>query len=382
MSEKKCPFCGRPLEEDQEICDVCRNSANERQTNSLRERLINESEKEEVANQVEETETTSENTADNENISEAEKPHETEKKIEKKKLSRTTILYLSLCVVVLVLGLGTTFWVRHYQATQHETETAFWELCVKNNTPLDYSKYLVRFPEGAYVEEARKRITQFRENEHADWDAARASGDMNKLYAFMSQYPESPFLAEARDVMDSISWADAVKTNTKEAYLAYLENVKIGNITGSYIAEAQNKYDYLSKLVTLQGAQLDSIKTTVSKFFKAVSDTKAKDIAVLSASEIKPYFGHSSITPENIVSQIKNEVKDKKIKELQYIPQTDKMTVIKDTSGIYSTDVAVNIQIKFKDKKISDRTETFATKIELTKDKKIKSISLINTKKQ
>lgn len=366
MSDKNCPFCGSPVEDDHDVCPNCRDSAEKRRSDFFSEQVSFSNDSE--GDSIEDKPQPEEESIDIRTDQEPEKP--------KKKISKTMIFYFSLCAVVLVLGLGTTFWVRHYQETKKETEITFWNECVKINTPLEYSKYLVRFPTGLYVDEARKRITEFRENERNEWESLKKGKDLNKFYSFVSQYPESPYIQEARNIMDSLSWTDAQKVNTSEAYLAYIENSNLGNISGLYLSQAQNKYNYLSTLVTLQGEQLDSIKIIVTDFFKALTDEKIKDLTSLSANEIKPYFKQESASPQVIINQRQKEVKENKIKELEYVPNVDKIKVIQDSTKVYFGDLSLNINTKYNNKKLKDKTETIPLLIELNKEKKIQSISI------
>ena len=54
------------------------------------------------------------------------------------------------------------------------TETAYWNKCIEENTPLGYSKYLVKYPEGKYSEEAYQKIVELRDNERKTWEIGRA----------------------------------------------------------------------------------------------------------------------------------------------------------------------------------------------------------------
>ncbi|NDW10862.1 hypothetical protein [Dysgonomonas sp. 520] len=369
QGRKICPLCGNeiPESDNHDFCCDCREIEQNRELQFYVEESSPENSEESTTN--DENEVIS---GENDELI----PENGEILPEKqKKISKTMIFYFVLCGVVLVLGLGSTFWVRHYQNTQKETETACWNECAKVNTPLEYSKYLVRFPEGMYVKEAENRIKEFREKEHANWMEARHSGNMGILYNFLNQYPDSPYTSDAKDIMDSISWADTRKLSTADAYKTYLDNFNLGYISGLHLEEANEKYSYLSSITNIEGLEADSIKTIITNFFGAVSNLKAYDIAFLSTPEIVPFLGHSKANAGSIIQMMENEKRSKKFEEMQYIPLLNE-TIIKDTTNTYFLDTRLVIETKYNNKKIQDTSDTTMVSIELNEDKKIRGVFL------
>lgn len=389
---QRCPFCGKPVREGAEFCDRCSDVIEKRDIDFLSDPVTIETDEAEVPPilpvvedptkgveaqpLVSDDDKSANDVGDNVDIQEDEASDNTPQKRKKRLVS-----YLVGSFIVLVLGLGTIFGIHYYQNTVKEIEVMFWNQCVEANTPTEYSKYLVRFPGGMYVADAESRIKAFREKEKSDWEQAILANKIDDYTNYLALYPKSPYLQIAKQKMDSISWEETLKASTVDAYRAYLGNVELGNISGAYAIEAQNKLDYLKSLVIIEGKELDSIKTQITKFFVAVSKLKAYDIAHVSLPEIKPYLGHDSANPGMIIDLTKKEIKDKKIKELEYKAILNDISVVKDSTQNYITEIPVLINLKYKDKKKKDISETISTTIELNKEQKIKSIYLKNDRR-
>ena len=76
-----------------------------------------------------------------------------------------------------------------------------WEITTEMNTPAAYQKYLDRFPQGFYAENAR----QFLEDVQADdtyWEFANDAGTDQAIFKYLQKYPKGLHSAEARRRID------------------------------------------------------------------------------------------------------------------------------------------------------------------------------------
>ncbi|MDH6355034.1 uncharacterized Zn finger protein (UPF0148 family) [Dysgonomonas sp. PH5-45] len=372
MSDHKCPLCGKPVDDEGIFCNNCQEAAKNRSSDFLASVTVKEETLDEQI-QAEEPPTPPVDEPEQEaesHDSDTGTPPPTKKKDKK------PIAYFIACGLLLIVGLGAVAWVWNEKRTTERTENDFWESRIKENTPLEYSKYLIQYPEGKFADEAEKRIKSLRQKETDDWTEVKKSSDINLFYSFLNQYPDSPFKDEAHDIMDSLCWNETQKTDTPDSYQAYIDNISIGNITGKYIELAKSRHKYLSTLVTLEGTALDSVKTVLTDFFQAVSDAKTFSIAANSTQTLSVFLKNENVNAGTISEKVKAEVKDKKLKESLYQPSLQNITVIRDSAGIYRTDIKLTVTQRFKDKKKKDVHQSYNTSVTLNPEKKIQVVAI------
>jgi hypothetical protein len=231
------------------------------------------------------------------------------------------------------------------------TELAYWNKCIEENSPLGYSKYLVKFPEGRFSDEAHRKIVELRDDERKSWEKLRNSDDVDALFAFLTDHPETPYVREIRHAIDSLSWLAAQKQNTADVYLAYLENAEIGRLNGEYTGIAREHYDYLSQLETLEGEKLDEVKKIMTDYFKAMSSNNSKEIQKLSADTLKAFYKSENFLSKQITDSLKIGYKAEKIRNVLYIPVTDSIEAILDNKGICFITLPVKREITYIDRK-------------------------------
>jgi len=121
-----------------------------------------------------------------------------------------------------------------------EADQLLWNEVSKQNTKESYNFYLKEQPQGAYVSEARRRITAFDEaKEKARWDAAVAVNSRSAYEAFVREFPSgryAPMVLERfkefdRSEEDSV-WRNAESVATAAAYTAYLSRYPYGVYAG------------------------------------------------------------------------------------------------------------------------------------------------------
>lgn len=358
----KCPLCGKPKQESDKFCEECQNHIDNQYTTDL---FLEKNEN----NQFIEKESDIEPVSSSPFIL-LNKEEKLQKPKRKKKLSKTYFFIIICCILIVVLG--TLIMINVNTKRQSiEFEQKFWDSCVVVNTPLSYAKYLVTFQNGIHIDEAHKRIRDLRLSEDMAWDELKNSNDINDYYNYISNNPNTPYATSAHSRMDSLSWANATNSNTADAYLAYLDNVKLGNLTGVYSTIAQDKYDYLSQIKNIEGETLDSIRVQLESFYSALSMIDDNTIQKNIATNLN--FYSNKINNTDIVSLIKKEMKDKKIKKRNYTIETSPFNAIRDNKGITFIDLILKTEtINTANKK---STSTDSLKIELNKNNKIQLIS-------
>lgn len=363
---KQCPLCGKPVNEDDFFCEDCKNHMdNQYSTNLLDEDDFTVSE----YNGEEDLPADEEQLSDEPVIVEdsGSSVDLKEKPSAKKGLSKGIIFVLAGAILIVIVG-AVSVWKMAETRKSAENEEVFWVNSVEENSPVSYAKYLVSYPEGKYAEEATVRIREIREAEAQSWEKLKKSSDINDYYAYLSENPNTPHINQIRLLMDSLSWLAAEKEDSEESYQTYINNAELGNIKGTHRSRADERYTYLSQIVTLEGAALDSVKTVIKNTLKVLSAGDAqKMLPVFAARAV--YYGKDT-TNTAIVEAIAKEYKDKKIQNINHTLKLKPFAVKRDNAGVLFIDMGVDKEIIYTTKvKVGRKTQN-------KKEQKVETIHL------
>lgn len=367
----KCPLCGKDTQKDETFCRDCQEIAH----NSFSEELLDDKKSPitEFNDQVaiepliekehKEQETT------NQDISE-----QTDRDTESfSKRNKKSLIFIGVGIFFLILVGAVGSYIRILNKNTEETEIAYWNKCIEENTPLGYSKYLVQYPEGKFSDDAYRKITELRNNERKSWEGLRNSMDIDALFSYLTDHPSTPYVREIRKAIDSLGWIKTQEDNTASAYLAYLENVKLERFNGEYQSLAQERYDYLSQLKTLEGDELNEVKKIVTDFFKALSTSNGKEIQKLATDTLNKFYASHSFLSKNIIDSLKASYKNENIKGSIFSPVTDSIEAILDNKGICFISLPIEQEITYTDRKKKKEHLQSVIHIEL-KNQKIQTL--------
>ena len=367
MSDNKCPLCGKDVIEGEAFCRDCQEIAN----SSLSVELLSIEEKIIIVEETTEEVIIIENAKQEEPIFIA-KQEDAIQKIPNSSKKKITLIISIIAVCLLIGGIG--FYLYQKDKKVNEAEISFWDNCIEKNTPVAYSNYLVQYPEGQFSEQAHQKIRTLREQETKEWDELKTRGDINAYSAFLIDHPDTPHAGAIRSAMDSLGWVAALNENTAAAYQAYLDNVKLGAFTGDYQPLAQEKYDYLSQLRTIDGGELTAVKKTVTDFFKLLSSEKYDDLKEAMAPTLINFFDVENKSRDVITASIEADIKERKIKDMTYTTSADITDVIQDNKGIYFMEIPVVREITYSGRKRKQEATKLTLHIELNKDKKLQTL--------
>ncbi|HMM02763.1 MULTISPECIES: hypothetical protein [unclassified Dysgonomonas] len=369
-NDNRCPLCGKNTNEGETFCGDCQEIAQNAYPEEL---LSNKRDSEPMSGEEEKADPDIEN----ENPSYEEKviDKSIEENLQRVSLSRsnkTLFIFVAVGLVfMLLLGVVGLFMKNK---DEEATESAYWSKCIEENTPLSYSKYLVHYPEGSYSGEAQSKIMELREKEREEWEALRKSGNIDALFSFLSDHPQTPYERQIKHVVDSLGWLQAMEQNTADAYQAYLDNVKIGRFTGEYQDMAEGRLDYLIQLKAVEGDELKDVEKVLSGFFKALSSGNNKDIQKHSASVLLKFFGKENQLSTVIADSLKADFKVKKINSVSYVLPPNLPEIIKDNKSIYFATLPIKVETTFADRKKKKQSSEHIFNIELDGEKRIRSV--------
>lgn len=363
----KCPLCGKNINEEENFCHDCREIA---QNSDLSEFISeqNEDQSFDSINDEQQTENSDDTLINSEVNDESQIPP-------KRRSNKKLLIFLAIGLILMIVIGGVSSYIFLNNKYAEETEIAYWNKCIEHNTPLAYSKYLVQYPDGKFSAEAEEKIIELRENERKEWDTLRKTNDIDVLFAFLTDHPQTPYSSEIKRLTDSLSWVAALKENTTESYKTYMENVKLGRMAGEYVDRAQERHDYLSQLVTVEGNELVEVKKVLTDYFKSLSSTKNKDMEKLITTPVEKFFNSENKTSEQIIDSLKNDMKSKRIKSVTYVPASDIREAIRDNKGIYFIKASVRKEVTFSDRKKKKEISDDVLNIVLNENKLIQSVS-------
>lgn len=369
MSENKtCPLCGKTIKDSEEFCEECYDHMEHQYTTDFLEESQVESD--DVAN--EEPSGTVHDGAEGAEIEKGAEQSLPEPK-KKKGLSKAVIFVLIGCVALVAVGVIGSVKVMQ-QRQSEENEVMFWNNCVDENTPLSYSKYLVTYQNGKFADEANERIRAIRQTEIDTWEKLKRSSDINAFYTYISENPKTPYMTQIRNIMDSLSWLSTSKDDTADTYKAYLENVKLGNISGQHVDEAKERYQYLSTISVVEGAALSSLKLDINDFYKKLAQNNQKDLLKEFAPSVFYYTAQMPST--QVVARITKERKDNKVKKITYTLVEESVYAKKDNKGTFFIELTVKSETSFNIRKKKDENQTSNLVMELDSVKQVRLIRL------
>lgn len=368
MLGNQCPLCGKPIEGESVVCADCLEDAQKRQSISVvfDEDDSEPKDKEQLSEKGSNPESDLEERTEKENLS-------VFSEVKKKRDSKKHLFFLSF-VILICLALSAIIFITEKNAREsQERELAFWYSCIEENTPFGYSKYLIVYPDGRFMQDARNKITELREKERIEWERLKMSSDIDDYRNFLKVYPTTPFRGEITKVMDSLSWVVAIKEDTSDSYKFYIENTNAGHISGFYKGIAEERYNYLSQIRELDQKELQNMKSRIEMLFKALSNADYKKLNELFDDTIINFYGARNYSSTAIVSTIKSDMDKNKIRSLVYKPDMNLIKVYKDGKNMMVAELNVTKRIIYKGKKTTENIDEILH-VDITSDMKVRSL--------
>lgn len=358
-NENKCPLCGKETQDGEQFCRDCQEIAQNEYLNEP------ETDEEDTSTKKEEAE---------EDIAGNNTEHGEEESTTKKKGGRKTFWFFIIGLFVCVIAGGIGAHITKKEKQSKETELAFWDNCIEENTTLSYSKYLVRYPTGLFHIEAQDKIRRLKYIEDSTWISVSKTNNADKLYAYLNDYPSSPYKSIIRRRIDSLSWIILSKENTAASYQTYLENIKLGDYDGQYKEEAQIRYDYLNSLKMVEGKELTAIKNDLKQTLKLLSDQKYAELQKNMPDTLTLFYAQKGKKVSLIIDSLKSDMKKKQVKSILYTVNTDTLTVIKDMNDICYTGFSVVKQITYTNKRKKTEAVKLSIQVELNNKNQIQAV--------
>lgn len=217
-----------------------------------------------------------------------------------KKNHKALVFSISFFVLLMLIIGGLYYLDYRNDVIREEREFARLE---DTSTPEYYNDFLAKYPKSIHFQEVKDRLNILLD-ETEEWNKMMLNFSRAEIEKFMNAHPYSKRLHECEDIIDSIDWNDANKTNTEEAIINYLNT----HPNGKYAEEASQKKNELSLMrITAQDKAI--IRNSLETFFTiAMSKQDVSLISEAISEKMENFCGTQDATPEQIIAFAKNKM--------------------------------------------------------------------------
>ncbi len=105
----------------------------------------------------------------------------------------------------------------HYKEVVNYRDQLAWQKAKDFNTIHSYRRYIEKYPESAWVEQAQKSIIKL------EFEQAVAENDSEAFHDFIKEYPESEYAEKAAEKIEQLEYSRAKSLNSIEYYDRFME---------------------------------------------------------------------------------------------------------------------------------------------------------------
>ena len=222
-----------------------------------------------------------------------------------KKSAVTTILIVSLVIVALA---GAAGWFLFFHGGSDADERTAYDNIIRyeNTHQLDslesaLNEYFDTYNSDAFHYSQLKDLHDRFFTERDDWQTAADDLSLETVRHFLDVHPDGFYLDMASQKYDSLSFAQAVEDNTREAFEQYINQFS----RGKYLAEARKLMSELdNEEISIE--EKTAVKETLTAHFDALGDNDKGSIASTLAAEINSYIGKANPELEDIYAYMSN----------------------------------------------------------------------------
>lgn len=272
-----------------------------------------------------------------------EKSKNTVKQKEKKpvnKKNNITFWLLVLLLSLLLVGVSVYFYIH----VKTQTETEAYNNAINSNSPVILQDYLNKY--GSYDISHHDSVVAVLNNffiVDSVWLETCKNGSRESYSDFIDDYPNSDYVIDAKQRLDSIDWITAKTNDDAESYKFYLEN----NPDGMYVDEAQNLFNLRDSKIISKSDSLMVVKL-FNDYYKALSDKDAEILKKCFTLNITSFLSKPNARISDVISYMER-LYAKDVNEVSFLILDDwKLTKTQSSNGKKSFNVNFTVDYKFK----------------------------------
>lgn len=243
------------------------------------------------------------------------------------------------CFLAIIGILGAFSFVYKQHVTRQTEEQIIWEAAMSANTVNAYLAYMNEYPNGKYFADAEAKMKALKNREASAWENLKISENITEFRDFLQQYPDSPYRSLVRDRLDSLMWIAALAANTAESYSEYMVAADSGELPGNYYNEAQKRHEMLFQSYPVTAEELDKIKAIVADFYLALSDKNYKKVTEYLSPKVYRFFNKGTDSRDNILKGLQLSMSKNAHYSVKFIPCLDAVQYQKTVDERYRVNV-------------------------------------------
>ncbi len=163
--------------------------------------------------------------------------------------------------------------------------TKRYEEAKASNSIQTYEDYISKYPKSKYLQQAKDELAEL--YEERDWSSARKSNAISGYNRFISDYPYSKYTSEAekriKKIEEENAWSKSVNINSINSYENFISSYPASH----YVLDAKNKIQKLKDNLAWEEAELESTVESYRKYISAFPNGLKKAIALDKIKEIE-----------------------------------------------------------------------------------------------
>ncbi len=217
----------------------------------------------------------------------------------KKGQAGATIAIISAVIIALA---GAAVWYLFFRGGGDEEERLMYENIIRyeQEDKLDsleeaLDDYFDTYNSDAYHYTQLKDLNERFMTERADWQAAANLVSADAVHHFLDQHPDGFFRNIANSKLDTLSFAEAAKEDTKDSYERYISQYP----DGLFVKLAESKISDLDHK-ELSAEEKADVKSVLINHFDALADNDKVAISMTLSHKISSYIGKNDATDQDI----------------------------------------------------------------------------------
>jgi hypothetical protein len=280
-------------------------------------------------------------------------------------------LIISLVIVLIIAFVGYYM----YQNSLKTKENDAYENAMKSSDEAVLNDYLTLYGETApqeHVDSIQSHLDKLKSFD-ADWTNARMSMSKTALQDYIQKHPGSAHEMEAKQIIDSLDWADVSSSATTEAYQRYVDE---HGSEGAHYDEAMQQLEKMNNM-KVSAADKQIVTNVFNEYFSSLGSRDENTLLSTINSVMDNFLGKHNATKSDVMSFMSKIYKND-IKSMSFVTNND-FKITKEEVGedefAYSVTFSVDQHIERSDAS----KETFATyrvKGKVTPEGKITELSM------
>ena len=212
--------------------------------------------------------------------------------------------FIMIAAILAALAIATTLYFNKEKSRSKENNA--YELAVRSDDPRLMENFLNNFPNATpeHIEGIQKKLQQIN-NVQEEWQKALQSRSKTDLQNFLAKYPNTNHKAEIQNLIDSIDWAQALKSNTIDAYQQYLEVHPYSNFATIARESIKN-----IKTQTIQPEERTAIDNLLTNFFRSINAKNEEGVIQTLSNNMTAFNNIAAPTQEDVLQWMRKQYKE------------------------------------------------------------------------